>query len=219
MSTAPGFGANIRPTPTLVAAAACEFCYLRGSRYLGKRDPKRFDSLIQVKINAVELFRREMGRLDRDVISCGDWQQPAEHRFRLSRAMLDVVRDFEFPLFVVERSPLLTRDLDLLGQINRQSWVGVVYSISSLDPKLKRAFEPRSPGVQRRLGAMARLASAGITVGASLMPIIPHAGDDESQLGGTDPGREGSRGDLCHGRWADHGWRPGEAHAGSGRKL
>lgn len=178
----PWFWGKYTAHPYIGCRSGCEFCYLRGNRYLGKRDPDRFDSLIQVKINAVDLLRKEIARLDRDVISCGDWQQPAEDRFRLSRAMLEVIRDFAFPLFIVERSPLLTRDLDLLSEINGQSWVGVVYSISSLDPDLKRAFEPRSPGIQRRLGAMARLASAGIAVGASMMPIIPYAGDDESHL-------------------------------------
>jgi len=178
----PWFWGKYTAHPYLGCRSGCEFCYLRGSRYLGKRDPERFDTLIQVKINAVELFRKEIARLERDVISCGDWQQPAEDRYGLSRAMLEVVRDFSFPLFIVERSPLLARDLDLLSQINRDSWVGVVYSISSLDPDLKRAFEPHSPGVKRRLGAMARLASAGITVGASLMPILPYAGDDEASL-------------------------------------
>ena len=60
--------------------------------------------------------------------------------------MLEVVLELGFPLFVVERSPLLTRDLDLLQQINQSAWVGVVYSISNLDQELKLAFEPRSPG-------------------------------------------------------------------------
>jgi hypothetical protein len=64
--------------------------------------PQRFDTLIQVKVNAVELFRKEIGRLERDVISCGDWQQPAEDRYGLSRAMLEAVRDFSFPLFILE---------------------------------------------------------------------------------------------------------------------
>jgi len=37
--------------------SGCEFCYLRGGRYLGRRDPDTFDTLIQVKVNAVELLR------------------------------------------------------------------------------------------------------------------------------------------------------------------
>jgi DNA repair photolyase len=85
-------------------------------------------------------------------------------------------------LFIVERSPLLVRDLDLLVEINRRSWVGVVFSLSNVDPLLKQAFEPRSPGLKRRLQAMQTLAKAGILVGASLMPAIPQVGDDEKHL-------------------------------------
>jgi hypothetical protein len=96
--------------------------------------------------------------------------------------MLEAVRDLGFPLFIVERSPLLTRDLDLLVEINRGAWVGVLFSISNMDPVLKQAFEPRSPGVKRRLLAMAKLADAGILVGTSMMPILPFVGDDERHL-------------------------------------
>jgi DNA repair photolyase len=168
--------------PYIGCRSGCEFCYSRGGRYLGRRDPDTFDTLIRVKINAVERLRGELFGLEPDVITCGDWQQPAEDRYKLSRRMLEVVLERGFPLFIVERSPLLIRDLDLLTEINRQTWVGVVFSISTLDPALKRAFEPRSPGVKRRLGAMAQLAEAGILVGAALMPIFPLIGDDEAHL-------------------------------------
>ena len=117
-----------------------------------------------------------------DVVACGDWQQPAEDRYGLSRAMLEVVLELGVPLFVVERSPLLTRDLDLLRPINQSAWVGVVYSISNLDQELKLAFELRSPGLRRRLQAMQQLAQAGILVGTSLMPVIPGVGDDRWHL-------------------------------------
>ncbi|HEY4667051.1 MAG TPA: radical SAM protein [Anaerolineales bacterium] len=178
----PWFWDKYSAHPYLGCRSGCEFCYLRGSRYLGRRDPESFDSLIQVKSNAAELLRKELARLEPDVIACGDWQQPAEDRYRLSRSLLEVVLEFGFPLFVVERSPLLARDLDLLIEINRRSWVGVVFSISNLDPALKQAFEPRSPGVRRRLEAMRQLADAGLLVGTTLMPIIPAVGDRQPQL-------------------------------------
>ncbi|MBI3241520.1 MAG: hypothetical protein HYZ49_04415 [Chloroflexi bacterium] len=168
--------------PYIGCRSGCEFCYLRGGTYLGRRDPATFDTLIQVKTNAVELLRRELARHEREVILCGDWQQPAEDRYRLSRAMLEVVRDFSFPLFVVERSPLLTRDLDLLADIHQRAHVSVVISFSNVDPALKQAFEPRSPGLKRRLEMMAALAQAGLLVGMSLMPVIPFLGDDEGRL-------------------------------------
>jgi DNA repair photolyase len=178
----PWFWGKYTAHPYVGCRSGCEFCYSRGSRYLGRRDPDTFDTLIQVKVNAVELLRKELPRLEHEVISVGDWQQPAEDRYRLSRGMLEVVRDLGFPLFIVERSPLLVRDLDLLVEINRQTWAGVLFSISNVDPVLKRAFEPRSPGVKRRLQAMARLVEAGILVGTSMMPILPFVGDDERHL-------------------------------------
>ncbi len=178
----PWFWCKYSAHPYVGCRSGCEFCYARGGRYLGKRDPATFDTLIQVKTNAVELLRKELGRLDADVIVCGDWQQPAEDRYRLSRGMLEVVLNLGFPLFIVERSPLLTRDLDLLTEINRQTWVGVVLSMSNVDPALKRAFEPRSPGLKRRLLAMQKLAEAGILVGTALMPVLPLVGDDEKHL-------------------------------------
>lgn len=181
----PWFWGKYTAHPYIGCRSGCEFCYSRGGRYLGRRDPDTFDSVIQVKVNAVELLRKELASREREIIACGDWQQPAENRYQLSRRMLEVIREFDFPLFIVERSPLLERDVDLLADINRQSWVGLIFSISNLDPLLKRAFEPRSPGVKRRLQAMEKLAAAGIRVGTSMMPIIPFLGDDDGHLDET----------------------------------
>jgi DNA repair photolyase len=178
----PWFWGKYTAHPYVGCRSGCEFCYVRGGRYLGRRSPDTFDRLIGVKVNAVELLRQELPRLEHEVISCGDWQQPAESRYQLSRAMLEVVYEQGFPLYVNERSPLLIRDLDLLADINRKTWVGVSFSMSSVDPTLKRAFEPRSPGVKRRLRAMQKLAGVGILVGAALMPVLPFVGDDETHL-------------------------------------
>jgi DNA repair photolyase len=178
----PWFWGKYTAHPYVGCRSGCEFCYARGGRYIGRRDPETFDTLIGVKVNAVALLRKELHGLAHETISVGDWQQPAESRYRLSRGMLEVVRELGFPLFIVERSPLLIRDLDLLVDINERAWVGVLFSISNVDPVLKRAFEPRSPGIERRLRAMEKLANAGIRVGASMMPIIPIVGDDEKHL-------------------------------------
>ena len=136
----PWFWGKYTAHPYVGCRSGCEFCYARGSRYLRGRDPDTFDTLIQVKINAVELLRQELPHLEPQIISVGHWQQPAEDRYKLSRGMLEVVRDLGFPLYINERSPLLTRDLDLLVEINQQSWVGVAFSLSGIDPALKQPF-------------------------------------------------------------------------------
>jgi DNA repair photolyase len=169
-------------TPYVGCRSGCEFCYLRGGYYLGKRDPAVFDTLIKVKTNAVDLLKKELSRLNNDVISCGDWQAPAENRYRLSRSMLKEIHDFGFPLFIVERSPLIVRDIDLLVDINKKASVTVAFSFCNVDQKLKRVLEPHSPGLRNRFKAMERLAENGIFVGMALMPIIPFIGDDEAHL-------------------------------------
>jgi len=178
----PWFWDKYSAHPYVGCRNGCEFCYARGGQYLGRRDPDTFDSIIKVKLNAATRLRKELSRRPRDVIACGDWQQPAETRYRLSRQMLEVVHDLGFPLLVIERSPLVIRDLDLLEEINRRAWVGAMFSISNLDRALKQAYEPRSPGAGRRLKAMEALARAGILVGTALMPIFPILGDDRHHL-------------------------------------
>ena len=135
-----------------------------------------------MKTNAPELLRKEIARRTPDVISCGDWQLPAEEHYGLSRRMLEVVLEFGFPLLVIERSPFLLRDLDLLQEIDKRSWAGVTLSFSNVDPVLKNAFEPRSPGLEPRLQMMEKIAQAGILVGMNLMPVLPVAGDDDAHL-------------------------------------
>lgn len=169
--------------PYVGCRSGCEFCYCRGGRYSGGRNPETFDTLIRVKINAAELLRKELSRMEPDIIACGDWQVPAENRYRLSRAMLKVILDLGFPLFIIERSSLVTEDMDILVEINKKTWVGIVFSMSNVDPDLKKVFEPRSPGLKLRLNAMEKFAKNGILVGTALMPIIPFIGDDEKHLG------------------------------------
>ncbi|HJX41608.1 MAG TPA: hypothetical protein VJ345_09105, partial [Anaerolineales bacterium] len=66
----PWFWDRYSAHPYIGCRSGCEFCYLRGGRYLGKRDPDTFDTLIQVKLNAAELLRRELARVQPDVIAC-----------------------------------------------------------------------------------------------------------------------------------------------------
>ena len=178
----PWFWDKYSATPYVGCRSGCEFCYLRGQRYIRSLDPAQFDSHIRVKINAAERLRQELPRLRKDIIYCGDWQQPAENRFRLSRKMLEIVLEYGFPLLIIERSPLLARDIDLLKEIQRQSWAYVLISISSLDPEVKRAFEPRSPGIRQRLALMETLAREKIGVGAAIIPVFPLIADDEKSL-------------------------------------
>ena len=65
-----------------------------------------------------------------DVVCTGDYQA-AERRFGVSRKMLEVCLELGFPVSVLERSPLVLRDLDLFKEINQRAPSVVFFSMIS----------------------------------------------------------------------------------------
>jgi DNA repair photolyase len=98
----------------------CLFCYCREKKYCPYDDPLDFSRVIKVKENAPELVRRGLSHAPVDVVSTGDYQ-PLERKFMISRKILEVCHDLGFPVFILERSPLILRDLDLLQDIQQRA--------------------------------------------------------------------------------------------------
>ena len=168
--------------PYIGCRFGCEFCYERESKYLPYPDPDDFDRVIKIKLNAPELLRAELARVPVDLIGSGDYQ-PVEKEFKLSRRLLEVILEAGFPVLILERSPLVTRDLDLIKAIHERTFAAVVFSTSFAHSKaIKQAFEPRSPAVKLRFRAMAELAGRGILTGTAFMPILPFISDSEVEL-------------------------------------
>jgi len=171
--------------PYLGCQHGCEFCYCREEKYYPYQDVRDFGAVIKVKENAPQLLRRALERAAVSMIFTGDYQ-PAERKFRLSRAMLEVCLELGFPVFVLERSPLVLRDLDLLQALNERAGAAVAFSaISTPDSPgyaQVRALERLAPPPEKRFAAMEKIAQAGILTGACMMPILPQVCDDEANL-------------------------------------
>ena len=163
----------------------CAFCYCREQKYSPYEDPEDFAHIIKVKQNAPELLRRALSRAPADLVFTGDYQ-PAERKFQISRRMLEVCRDLGFPVFVLERSPLVLRDLDLLGDIDHRAPSVVAFSILTTPeaPSYARVreIERLAPPPEKRFAAMAQIARAGILTGTCLMPVLPGLSDDDATL-------------------------------------
>jgi len=175
--------------PYVGCQEGCVYCYWRDERYnMLARDPAArhlpdpFSQYIKVKTNAPQLLRRELSRVQRDVIAIGDYQ-PAEARFGLSREMLKVCAELGFPTLILEKSPLVLKDLDVISQINQRSWACVMFSIVRGDSiGYGEIFEPYAPRIEGRFRAMREVAASGILTGTALMPILPCICDDQSNL-------------------------------------
>lgn len=108
-----------------------------------------------------------------------DPYQPIEKRWRVMRGVLEVLHQHRHPVTITTKGALVTRDIDLLGPMGRAGLAHVQASLTTLDPHLSRAMEPRTASLGRRLTMIRTLAGAGVQVGVSVAPIIPALNDHE----------------------------------------
>lgn len=171
--------------PYLGCQHGCEFCYCREQKYSPYDAPSDFCSLIKIKTNAPELLHRALQKAAVDVIFTGDYQ-PAERKFEISRKMLEVCREFGFPVFVLERSPLVLRDLDVLQDIHARAPSVVAFSVIGApeSPHYDAIcrMERLAPKAEKRFAAMEKIAQAGLLTGACMMPLLPGLCDDRTNL-------------------------------------
>jgi DNA repair photolyase len=153
-----------------------------------------FERNIFVKKNASEVLSRtlrfgsdrHLKLLQGESIVIGtatDPYQPAERRFRVTRGILEVLAEHPgLSVAIISKSPLITRDIDLLSRINRHSELSVHISLITLDRDLARRIEPRAPTPEARVRALSRLREAGIDAGINCMPVLPGITDNPSDL-------------------------------------
>lgn len=142
-----------------------------------------FERRIMVKQDVASIVRRALRKpatlagLREDGVVIGtatDPYQPAERRFRVTRSVLEVLAEHDgLRVTIITKSPLVTRDVDLLVRIASRSRISVHVSLISVDRELARRIEPRAPTPEARLRAIARLRAHGIEVGVNVMPVLP----------------------------------------------
>jgi len=177
----------------------CTYCYARDThRYAMERsgaaaEPlpawEAFERRILVKTGVAEVLARTLdpARLGEQSLVIGtatDPYQPAERRFGLTRRILEVLLRYRgLAIGVITKSPLVTRDLDVLQRLAERHEVSVNISLATLDRRLARRLELRSPAPAARIRALGRLTAAGIHAGLLVAPIVPGVTDDRAGLG------------------------------------
>jgi DNA repair photolyase len=163
-------------------------CFARPTHtYLNFNAGEDFERKVVVKVNAPEVLRRELRRPSwRGAhVAMGtntDPYQRCEGRYRLTRGVLEVLRDFRNPCSVLTKSPLLTRDLDLFEELVEAAGFSASLSIGTLDEDVWRRSEPGTPHPRARVEAVRRLRQAGIPCGVLVAPVLPRISDSPEQL-------------------------------------
>jgi DNA repair photolyase len=181
----PDIGFNSSINPYRGCEHGCIYCYARPSHeYLGFSAGLDFESNILVKTDAPELLRRELmsKKWTPEVIVISgvtDPYQPVERKLEITRRVLRVLAEFRNPVAMITKNHLITRDVDVLGEMAQWNGSAAALSITSLDEKLQRIMEPRTSIPARRLAAVETLAKAGVPVRVMVAPVIPGLNDTE----------------------------------------
>src|SRR3546814_3607774 len=101
-----------------------------------------------------------------------DPYQPVERRLKITRSILEVLKETRHPFTIVTKSTLVLRDLDILAPMARENLVRVMISLTPLARDLARVMQPRAPTPQRRLEALRTLNAAGVPAGVLTAPLI-----------------------------------------------
>lgn len=172
-------------------AFACRYCYVRELPIQRFRDVP-WGEWVDIKTNAAQNYRNEVRKLRLKgmpvnifLSSATDPYQPIERKASITRGILEQMLDNPPDFLQIQtRSPLVTRDLDLLVQLKEKCEVLVSMTVETDREDIKRIFAPYAPGIQVRLNALRAVHDAGIRAQASISPVLPFTPDFPGVLRG-----------------------------------
>src|SRR5688572_15417013 len=137
----------------------CLYCFIRGSKY-----GEHMEEKLSVKINALELLDKQLTLRAKKqqygiivLSSATDPYLPIEEKYQITRSMLEIIQKHKFPVHIITKSPLVSRDFDLLENINSDailpldlqpvlsSKVFITFSFSTIENDIAKIFEPGAP--------------------------------------------------------------------------
>ena len=159
----------------------CDYCY--ASNFTKTQEQKdTWGGWVNVKANAVQQLNRVgVAKLNNKtfyISTVTDPYQPVEKKAEITRGILEamVERKATPKLVIQTRSPLVTRDIDLFQQIERQGGrVQVNMTITTDDDEVRRLYEPGCPTIHARTKAITEVHQAGIQSCITMTPLLPLA--------------------------------------------
>ncbi len=111
-----------------------------------------------------------------------DVYQPAEAQVEMTRKLLQIAYDYQFPVSILTKNRLVLRDLDLLKKINEDTHARCSFTITLADEKIQSIFEPKASTTQERFEAIKTLRKEGIHSGVYFYPVLPFIGDTDENM-------------------------------------
>ena len=160
--------------PYIGCEHGCTYCYARFMKRFTDHT-EEWGKFVDVKVNAASLLQREIKKKRPGVVWISgvcDPYQPLEKEYELTKTCLEILLKHGWPVTIQTKSPLVKRDLGLLGTFND---IEVGLTITTADENIREIFEPNSPAIDERIEALEKLHSAGLKTYAMIAPLLPEA--------------------------------------------
>lgn len=174
----------------------CTYCYIRGSKY-----GENLSEKLAIKSNAFEILDRQLSNRAKKgqygiiaLASATDPYMPIELQYERTKGFLEVIQRHRFPVMILTKSDLITRDIALLKAIGDRailpedlkhtlrSGVIISFSMCTVDEKIAAIFEPGAPAPIKRLETLQTFRREGFLAGINLIPVLPFITDTDDQL-------------------------------------
>lgn len=172
-------------------AFGCTYCY---AAFFARDNEQRekWGYWVNVKENALNLLKKKRNKpiTGKTVYmsSVTDPYQPIERKIELTRGILKELLDYHQPRLVIQtRSPIVTRDIDLLQKFHVAQ---VNMTITTDSERVRKIFEPLCPGNKSRLEAIKEVHEAGIQSCITMTPLLPVENPDEFAISLVETGIE-----------------------------
>lgn len=181
----PDVGFSVSVNPYRGCEHGCIYCYARPTHeYLDLSAGHDFESKIFAKFDAASLLRAELShkKFKPEPIALSgvtDPYQPVERKLSITRACIDVLRDFRNPTIIITKNHLVTRELDYFKEMAEGNLIRVILSITTVEEHVRTCMEPRTSTIARRFQALELLRENGIQAGILVAPVIPGLTDHE----------------------------------------
>ncbi len=162
------YGLDYTINPYYGCSHACVYCYVPSIMHV---EAEKF-RIPQPKTNIVGILRREIRKKRKGLVGIStatDAYQPMEKKYKLTRKILMVLKDYGFPVDIQTKSPLVLRDMDIIKGMD--SSVGI--TITTFNDGLLKSWEPFTPSPEERIKAVERLVDNGISAYIFFGPVHP----------------------------------------------
>jgi len=155
-------------------AHGCVYCY--AVKFPSFRGPAVLR--LRLKEDIAKMAERTKKRWPVMLSDTTDPYQPLEKEHEITRRCLKVLMEHGFPVLVVTKSDLVTRDLDVF----KKNQTVVSMTITTPKDEVAKTIEPRAPPPSLRFRALEQIAAEGIPTVVRIDPIIPSVNWDPEQL-------------------------------------